>query len=290
MFEDSRTCGDRIQPITGQRFTASAFPVIESEKLDGRLVLEVLDGGRAAAIFRGVVSQKDCQQIASNFWVHPARYTRRADAPAEYIGSFHFGKPLDFYLEEAARADITLDRLFDGSASPQRAFIEALGGELAHQGRGAVRVAEHHGRKAARFVMRSWTNRKQFSLLPHEDEAQCRCPNQAGFEIQEAADNPLVAVNICVEHSEGGGLRIWNIIPDEASRWRLGLTETGSPYPLESLAGHESQLIEIRPGDVYCFNGKAVHAVEAMANPTSRRATIAFLMARLNPATVVYWA
>lgn len=279
-----------LLPVTGKSFPATAFPVVELDRLDGQAVLDVLDGRHAGAIFRGAVPPDDCRKIAANFWTHPARYTRRAVAPAEYVGAFHFGKPLDAYLAEAAAVDGTLDRLFDGCGNPQRAFVGDLNRVLNDRGRGGLRVAEHDSRTAARFVMRSWTNRKQFSLLPHEDEAQCRCANQAGFEIQRAADNPLVAVNVCVENTGGGGLRIWNVIPDEASRRRLGLTDTGSPYPLETLAGHESQLIDIRPGDLYCFNGKAVHAVEAMTGETNRRATIAFLMARLDPATVVYWA
>lgn len=217
--------------------------------------------------------------------LHPGR-----GRAAEYVGVFHYNKDLDSYLKEAAQAERELDRLFGAGVNPQQAFLDELRRPVAGLGEGQVRVAEHRGRKASRFVMRSWTTRKQFSLLPHEDAAQCRSHKQAGFEIQRAARNAIMSVNICVENSGGGGLRIWNIQPDDASRRRLGLDETGSPYPLESLDGHDSQLIDVRPGDMYCFNAKTVHAVEAMRGAQNRRATIAFLMARLDPATVLYWA
>ncbi len=290
MTDAIRSWDSRTASLTGSRFSRRAFAAIECDRLQGEAAVDVLEGRRAAAIFRGAVGPGDCGQLKANFWNHPLRYTRGADAPAEYVGVFHYNKDLDSYLKEAAQAERELDRLFGAGVNPQQAFLDELRRPVAGLGEGQVRVAEHRGRKASRFVMRSWTTRKQFSLLPHEDAAQCRSHKQAGFEIQRAARNAIMSVNICVENSGGGGLRIWNIQPDDASRRRLGLDETGSPYPLESLDGHDSQLIDVRPGDMYCFNAKTVHAVEAMRGAQNRRATIAFLMARLDPATVLYWA
>lgn len=150
-------------------------------------------------------------------------------------------------------------------------------------------MARHEGRKAARFVMREWTGIGEYALLPHEDEAQCRSPKQRGFEIQDAARNAIAAVNMCLENGNAGRLHYWNIQPDDASRDALGLTYTGSPYPLEALHGVEKLVVEIRPGDVYCFNGKAVHAVESLAGAHDRRSTISYLMARLDAGTVIQW-
>lgn len=271
--------------IAGQQFKRDRFPFLEFEQFDPKGIVRVLDGQAAGVIFRKFLSTQDCAKIAENFWAHPSRYARAKDAPAEYVGTYHYRKPLDRYFSEVDRFASTMDQLFRGLENPHAKIISALATETG----ATVRPAQHDGRSAGAFVMRSWNNSGDFALDPHEDEAQCRDPLQAGFEIQDAARNPLAALNLCLENGSGGRLFYWNVIPSDVDRDQLGLTITGSPYPIESLDGIERQVVQIEQGDLYCFNGKAIHAVGALAGGTGTRATIAFLMARLNQNTIVYW-
>jgi hypothetical protein len=274
--------------LDGTHFDEASFRFVEAEELEPDLLFDVLQGKLAGVIFRNLIPAFDRMTIAENFRHHPNLYKRGSDAPALYLGSYHYNKELDHYFSEAAFFDGLLDRVFEGTSNWYEIMSNALRTTLAPRG-STLRMARHEGRQAARFVMREWTGAGEYALLPHEDEAQCRSPKQRGFEIQDAARNAIVAVNMCLENGNAGKLHYWNIIPDDASRDALGLTYTGSPYPLEPLHGIEKLVVEIRPGDVYCFNGKAVHAVESLAGPNDRRSTISYLMGKLDSGTVIQW-
>jgi hypothetical protein len=274
--------------LTGTRFDKTSFRFVEAEKLDPTLVFEVLEGKLAGVVFRGLIPSSDRVRIAENFRRHPNLYKRGSDAPALYLGSYHYNKELDHYLSEAALFDELLDQVFEETSNWHEIMSSSIREALVPHGR-TLRMARHDGREAARFVMREWTDAGDYALLPHEDEAQCRSPKQRGFEIQDAARNAIVAVNMCLENGNAGRLHYWNIMPDDASRDALGLTYTGSPYPLDSLDDAETLVVEIRPGDVYCFNGKAIHAVESLAGVHDRRSTISYLMANLDSETVIQW-
>lgn len=121
--------------------------------------------------------------------------------------------------------------------------------------------------------MRSWSNEGNYALMPHEDLGQCRSLKQKGFEIQTVANFQVIAVNICIENVRGGDLVYWNIQPDNNSRQHLEITETGYPYPSCLLFPFDKITLAVRVGDIYCFNGKNVHAV----TPTqSTRSTLSF--------------
>lgn len=143
------------------------------------------------------------------------------------------------------------------------------------------RSARWEGSEACHFVMRSWVDSGSFSLKPHDDEAQCKDPLQKGFEIQDALpENALCAVNICLQNEAGGLLRLWNIHPDDAARAALGLELTGYPYPVELLNRVSYLDVEIRPGDLYAFDGRYVHAVTQLGQGgAATRTTLAFLLA-----------
>lgn len=225
---------------------------------------------------------------SKNFRTHPDLYFRESDAPANYVGAFHFGKSLQHYLNEAAAADQVLDTLFEDTQHLWSKFFRWFSRE-AEKSDSVFRAAEYENQKASRFVMRSWQGCGDYALKPHEDAAQCKAPEQSDFEIQKAADNAIVACNVCIENSPGGNLHYWNIIPDDASRLELEISVTGSPYPLDMLTDIDKQVVRIGVGDIYCFNGKAVHAVEALADHRKSRSTISFLMARRDKNTIIHW-
>jgi hypothetical protein len=102
-------------------------------------------------------------------------------------------------------------------------------------------------------------------------------------------EHRVCALNICLENGAGGRLRIWNIQPDDESRRRLGTFYSGSPYPVDSLAGFDSLWVEVGQGDVYVFNGSHVHAVEPTTVAGAKRTTLSGLFGFIDDATVVSW-
>lgn len=256
--------------------------------LDFNKLQDVIEGKSAGVIFRSAIPAAVCSAVARNFQQHPARYVRGEDAPATYVGCYHYGKDLERYLADANAVDHQLDQLFDGTVDIWSNFTSWMAQGLSRDDI-EYRAAEYQGRKASRFVMRTWAGGGNYALLPHEDEAQCSDPRQAGFEIQNIVSNAIVAVNICIDNGSDADLHYWNLMPDGGMRDRLGLTYTGSPYPVEMLDKLMHQKIKINAGDIYCFNGKAIHAVGRPACRERTRSTMSFLMAKRDTKTVIHW-
>lgn len=113
---------------------------------------------------------------------------------------------------------------------------------------------------------------------------------KAGFEFQEVAINPLPAANIYLQNgAAGGNLIYWNIEPDVATRKALGIEETGYPYQAEWLDRFGRIDLPIHAGDIYFFNGKLIHAVQAQSVEGEFRSTISFLMGVKDAKTAIYW-
>lgn len=278
-----------VSRVSGTVRPSERFQIVESATFDPRIIVDVLNGALAGCIFRGIISADVCRQIAANFWKHPCLRTREDNVPASFLGTYHYGKTTDAYLAEADLYRAVLPDIFDGCDNIFAQVMTAVGATLAAGGV-TLRPAAHEGRVGSEFVMRSWAGQGRFSLEPHEDSAQLRSRLQDGFEIQRVAWSPAVAVNMCVENPSAGELHYWNVEPDDATRERLGIAETGYPYPLESLEGIEKVVVPIHPGDVYCFNGKLVHAVASTDKAAGHRSTISYLMGVRDPQTVIYWS
>ena len=277
--------------ITGEVKICEDFHIKETDVFDPADFISILEGDLLGVMMRDYVSATDCATICKNFETYDGRYTRGADAPAIYAGTYHYHKELAQYFDEAEAANRTLPKLFDRAADPVARFRAGMQAALDARGR-AFRSARWNNQDACQFVMRKWTDTGSFSLKPHDDEAQCKDPRQSEFEIQEAlAENALCAINICLQNDEGGQLRIWNIRPDDATRARLGLETTGSPYPTELLADVPYVDIAIRPGDLYAFDGRYVHAVTQLgAGGGATRATLAFLLAHKGRDETIQWS
>lgn len=273
--------------LTGLIGSDQYFQITEVDGFQPELILDVLDGKLAGVIYRGVVSPDMCRSIAERFWLSEARKRRGADAPGYYLGAIHYGKDINSYIEESEESAEALDVVL-GESSPIDMFEEGIARVLAP--RGAIfRLAGHEGRQASRALLRSWNGFGEYALAPHEDGAQIREPKQRGFEIQQVANYNVLALNICLENGNGGRLAYWNIRPDNAARAALGIDYTGIPYPTESLADFEQKWVEVRPGDVYVFNGAHVHAVEPNTDPEKRRTTLAAMFGFIDDRTVVSW-
>ena len=273
---------------SGAVYPVESFQFLSPTEFNPHDVIRVLRGEAAGCLFHGAIDQDVCARVARNFRDHPRLRARNDDVPAYFLGTYHYRKPLALYLEEAAAFRDTMHDVFDGCENVFQRVMSAVTSALAADGV-TLRVAQHEGAAGSEFVMRSWSGAGQFSLAPHDDAAQLSHPLQRGFEIQSVA-GPLVAFNMCLETPGAGELHYWNIVPDEATRVRLGLQETGYPYPLDVLEGIDRLIVPIQAGDIYFFNGKNVHAVGPQRNASGYRSTISGLMGVLDKQTVIYWS
>ncbi|HSS78759.1 MAG TPA: hypothetical protein VLV54_18715 [Thermoanaerobaculia bacterium] len=268
---------------------ADYFNFEEAFDFDPDLLVRVLRGKLAGVIFRKLITPDICQQIVANFWASSALRKRTDAVPASYVGTFHYGKALETYLLESESTREGVGRLFEGTKNVVQKLLGELGEQLKKE-EVDLRLARYQGRSAGAMLVRSWQNDGKFSLNPHEDGAQLRTTLQAGFEIEKVAAYSPVAANFCLANSESGGeLHFWNWKPTDDDRRRLGLLETGYPYPPELLENIDRMVIPIRTGDAYFFNGGHIHAVGTKASSGSLRLTISFLMGFSDPNTVIYW-
>jgi hypothetical protein len=276
--------------VSGRVRASDYFVIREIDRLDPGAILAVLRGEIAGVIVRGAIGDVACRHIAANFWRHPRRRQREDNVPAFFLGTYHYGKTLDAYFDEADRFRDVRREIFAGTEDVFGQVTDPLGARLA-EGGVTLRVAHHQGRDASPFVVRSWSGSGEFALEPHDDGAQLLCALQRGFEIQQVAHAPAaVAVNVCVENDGEGHLYYWNLEPDAADRALYGLEETGYPYPPQAVEGVQRLVVPIHRGDVYCFNGKHLHAVSGHGGGDGFRSTISWLMGFSDPQTVIYWS
>lgn len=270
--------------LSGQQADPGFFRFEERDELDYELVLDVLHGRRLGVIFRDVIPVAARKDLTERFWASPARQHREGE-PSHYVGAYHWNKDTATYLDESAAVAEHVRRVIDAPDSPWNAFRQGVDEVLGKEG-ASLRLAEQDGRPACAALIRAWDKEGDFSLDPHEDQAQCQDPRQRGFEIQRVCDHQICAVNLCTEHTAGGRLVLWNLRPDDETRRALGLELTGLPYPADALADFEELRLDIREGDVYAFNGAFVHAVDASSG---NRTTVSFIMGFTDPQTVVSW-
>jgi hypothetical protein len=270
--------------VTGAHIAPERFQVDERTQLDPRLVVDVLQGRRFGVIFRGVIPVATQRAMTARFWASPA-LRHRTGEPSHFVGAYHWNKDVATYLAESAEAAGAVMDVVDVADSPWHVFRARLAEELAAHG-ASLRLAAMNGAQACPALIRAWNKEGAFALEPHEDAAQCRDPRQAGFEVQQVTDYEVCAANMCIEHEEGGRLVVWNIQPDDRTRRRLGLEHTGFSYPAELLSEFDEIRVDIRPGDIYVFNGRHVHAVDAARG---NRTAISFLIGFTDDRTVVTW-
>ncbi|SOD91593.1 hypothetical protein [Streptomyces sp. Ag109_G2-15] len=270
--------------LTGVQADSAFFRFEERNEFAPELVMDVLRGRLLGVIFHDVIPEDAKKETVARFWGSPG-LLRRDGEPSYCIGSYHWNKSTERYLEDAVKTADSVLNVLDVPNSPWHSFRSAMAEELARYGAG-IRIAEHEGAQASAALIRAWDKEGSFALDPHEDEAQCKDPRQAGFEIQRAADHEICAVNMCVEQEEGGRLVVWNIRPDDDSRRALGIEHTGFSYPAETLEEFDVMHLDIRSGDVYVFNGRHVHAVDTCKG---KRTNVSFLMGFVDERSVVTW-
>ncbi|WP_433337488.1 hypothetical protein [Spirillospora sp. CA-294931] len=276
--------------LRGGSRSPEAFRFVERDGIDWRVWTEVLHGVHAGAIFRGVLDGDSCRRIVGNFWSSPILRGRRDGLPAHgrgFVGTPIAGARLDDYLTSAAANGRHIDALFAGARTHPPALMDDYTAHLAAEGV-TLRLAAHRGRTSPPFKMRSWQNSGAFVVAPHEDHTVLRQEGLAGFEIQRAVR--FCNVVACLSNGPGGGLRVWNLSPDSATRRALGLQDDGVGYPLESLDGVASLTVPVAPGDVYLFDNSLIHAVDSKDDDAQDRTNVLWSMASLTPDTILRWA
>lgn len=277
----------KLTGVTGDR---EYFKFYESDEINIEKIHDVLTGKLAGCMFRGVIPKSDCREIASNFWKNIALKSRTDGVPGAYVGTYHYKKLLSTYLSESLQAKTEIPKIFEGVESPFEKIMSGLSGHLAHENESlVVRPARHNGVEACHYFMRAWKGVGKYALEPHDDSSQCTALNQLGFEIQNALNYEVVAINMCIENEGLSKLHYWDIQPDQSSKMKLNLEEVGYPYKVEDLQSFELIELDVGPGDVYFFNGKNVHAVSSPMGNDSYRTTIAGLMGYIDESTIVYW-
>lgn len=268
-------------------FTKEAFLFKKLKQLQPEKIDSILLGNTAGLIVKQYFSNTICKHITDNFWHHPDNRSAR-DFPASIVGTSHYQQSLPDYFSAVKNYRPNMDLLFNDTEHVFKHVIDVMQAYFRHKNI-TLRAAQHHNQMASPFMMQAWSGQEDYALSPHEDRSYCSSPQQAGFEIQQAAKNGVMAMNICVQNTPASGqLCYWNTLVDDQIRCDLELSYSGSDYPAEQLATTDQQIIEIETGDVYCFNAAAVHAVKTLNSDTTR-VTLAFLMAYLDQDTVLYW-
>lgn len=264
------------------------FNILEFNEINYDSIFKVIEGKQAGCIFRKVINSKSCERITKNYW--SSEYLkRRKDVEATYIGTYHFMKDLSIYFKEATANSEIEKKLFLGVENILEEFTHQMSDEAKKRGY-VFRIANYKQKAASRLLLRSWHGQDNFSLEPHDDYYNCIPKNNEDFEIREVINNPIVAVNICIENSlpSEGELYYWNLKYTQNEREKYQTSSPGYGYP-SSMLDHVDKITKpIRAGDIYLFDGQNIHAV-GPSRPGQRRVTISFLMGFNNKKEIIYW-
>jgi hypothetical protein len=276
-----------VQKLEGVSMPAESFRVHESSGvLNMGSIYAVIEGELAAYHVKKFLSPSQCEAIVSKFWSSPYRLPRPDGVEGYYIGAYHYGKSTNEYLEQVAATRSAVAALYEGLLDPADSFRSQISSSSE---RLVVRAAEARGMKAGGSRVIHWAKQHKYLLKPHDDLGQLRTTRQKDFEIQKVS--AVIAINIYPEvPKDSGQVRIWNIQPNDATRNRLGISETGFPYPDNLLEAHENITIKVTTGDICLFNGAQIHAV-LNGNPmaSGRRLLITFFMGLLDSNTLIWW-
>jgi len=281
--------------LSGKTHDENFFRYYTSVKIQFPEILKVLKGEMLGCIFNSVIPKGFCDTIYCNAFnkegmVKENMARERTDeAPPISIGTQHYKKYLDVYLDEARRVLPELDSLFEDIAPKDNFFYNFISDFSQHLEKYSIklRLAEHNGKPASPFWIRSFDASKEFIISPHDDAPQLRCPKQAGFEIQSVKN--IIAVNMCLENKNDGILLHYNLQPDDDMRKAYGVEYTGYPYPLHILEKIQRIELKTKKGDFYFLNANNIHAVKVNEKSKNLRTTMSWFMGFKDDSTILYW-
>lgn len=274
----------------------SYFQIVERNKIDWQLWVDVLLGKVAGAIFRDVLNPELRQQICQNFWHSSTLMQKGKDLPSDYHYEALLGPSFtvavlqspEFYLAELERSSQDLEQLFGNTDNFFMSLMGNLREHLAKQ-RISLRQAEYNRRKTARYKMRCLGNAaEEFVLVPHDDNGPYKNPRFKDFEVNRLLNRRMIAVMMCIENGEGGELHYWNLCVNDETIDTLGFQGDNFGYPLQSLANFPKIVLPIHSGDLYLFDATNVHAIGDVP-PGQKRLAISSFMGLLDSKTAIYW-
>ena len=250
---------------------------------------DVLAGACPGTIVRNFALAEACTSTLQSVTSRKPIGTRDDDVPGLIVGAFHFGKELDEYLDEVGRSNAVTDSIASSPSSPWPALQDFFS-RCCNQNNRFFRRAAYQGRPAGLFAIRRWIDQGAYLLKPHEDAAQRLSPAQTAFEVSATRHEVVCAVNLCLENESDSRLTVWNIQPDENARSQRGIEFTGYPYDPSELEDFERLDVEVRPGDLYFFDARNVHAVtRGNLSRSSMRTTMSFMCALTGDGEVISW-
>ncbi len=237
------------------------------------------------ALLKNVMSVEDCNLIADGFFNSHNRKRRPDAVPGYILGATHYGKSPDEYFQQCAASKDSLRHFFEGVPDPMRMVHEAIAQSI----KCPVRPSRFGDQEALHARIVEWLPKTSveddFLLLPHEDFSQVNCDRNENWELRHASN--IIAINFYASSLSGAGcLRIYDYIPDVATRDELNLQGSGYPYPFDLLQKKSYVELAVETGDLAVINGKYIHAV----TPSQSRRVVVNSFLTLTPkGEYVYW-
>lgn len=272
--------------LTGKSLAKKDFRFVHSDGVPTNDWQRIARGELLGQIVHGFLSLEECKRIRANFEKSPALRNRTDGVPGETLGVDLYKSDPQDYIANTLEVKADLSRLFRGTLNVPLHLRESLQRTLPSGS--AIRPAVHDGIEYNEVRGIRWTDNGKYSLKFHDDQAQLCDPRHERLETFRI-EFP-VAFNVYPSVSEiGGGLKVYNIAPDEATRERLGLDYTGYPYPDELLEPFDSLLVEPEPGDLVILSGRYIHGVTGIGGHTPR-ILLNHFGGFIDPKTFVTWS
>ena len=114
--------------ITGNILNKEKFKFIELDYLDAEKILDVLNGKVAGCIFRNVINPDIREKIIKNFGGNNNLTQRNDGVLGSYLGTYHYLKKLDDYLEQSTFYNKELPKIFEGTENIFQKTVPAING------------------------------------------------------------------------------------------------------------------------------------------------------------------
>ncbi|MFS2001987.1 hypothetical protein ACEN9F_00045 [Duganella sp. CT11-25] len=261
------------------------FKKYEGAQHIGEAISMISHNDLDVALIKQVMPAEDCALIEHHFFNSSDRRKRPDSVPGYILGATHYGKSPDDYFRQCGSSRGAVAQFFEDAPDPMRMVHEAI----AQAARRPVRPSRFGDQQALHARIVEWLPKTSmpddFLLLPHEDYSQVNCDRNEHWELRHARN--ITAINFYASSSAGAGcLRIYDYVPDAATRDELNLQGSGYPYPLDLLQGKSYVELAVETGDLAVINGRYVHAV----TPSPSRRVVVNCFLTLTPeGEYVYW-
>lgn len=284
-------------PMTGIRVKNFSHMETSAADIDPDIIHDIITHGDhdgvIVYVIRDAFSTSAAARIVQNFdrLLSETAGGNRSDdgyVKTNQIGATQFSRSGEEYVREVIQTSpLSLDLLEDVTHDEIEQIFNTELLERTFAKKGVVfRSSRYKNIPGGFATLRRWLDNGQMSLLPHDDTAQLGCAEKDGYEVARAGH--VVSYNAALEATEkGGALKVWNLNPDEDCRVRLGLSNTGYPYPIAELSDLESMTVQLRQGDAYFLNSSFIHGVSSLVE--GRRLSAGRFIGQISSDVVVYW-